>query len=61
MMSASFIVGSAVFQVFQKFTLILIVRLQRLLPLKRALTEVEHDVKDTHHAMEEVSPNGLFK
>lgn len=28
--------------------------LQRLLPLKRALTEVEHDVKDTHHAMEEV-------
>ncbi|KAG0592720.1 hypothetical protein M758_1G268200 [Ceratodon purpureus] len=28
--------------------------LQRLLPLKRALTEVEHDVRDTHEAMEEV-------
>ena len=34
---------------------VLIVRLQRLLPLKRALTEVEHDVRDTHEAMEEVS------
>lgn len=31
--------------------------LQRLLPLKRALTEVEHDVRDTHDAIEEVSPN----
>ncbi|CAM6051758.1 unnamed protein product [Sphagnum compactum] len=28
--------------------------LQRLLPLKRALTEVEHDVRDTHIAMEQV-------
>lgn len=28
--------------------------LQRLLPLKRALTEVEHDVRDTHEALEEV-------
>ncbi|XP_024372149.1 magnesium transporter MRS2-7 isoform X3 [Physcomitrium patens] len=28
--------------------------LQRLLPLKRALTEVEHDVRDTHDAIEEV-------
>lgn len=28
--------------------------LQRLLPLKRALTEVEHDVRDTHEAMEQV-------
>lgn len=29
-------------------------RLQRLLPLKRALTEIEHDVRDTHHALEQV-------
>ncbi|CAM6041927.1 unnamed protein product [Sphagnum compactum] len=28
--------------------------LQRLLPLKRALTEVEHDVQDTHVAMDQV-------
>ncbi|CAM6001255.1 unnamed protein product, partial [Sphagnum balticum] len=28
--------------------------LQWLLPLKRALTEVEHDVHDTHIAMEQV-------
>ncbi len=30
------------------------IRLQRLLPLKRALTEVEHDVQDTHVAMDQV-------
>lgn len=29
-------------------------RLQRLLPLKRALTEVEHDIHDAHNAMEQV-------
>ncbi|XP_024388525.1 uncharacterized protein [Physcomitrium patens] len=28
--------------------------LQRLLPLKRALTEVEHDIHDAHNAMEQV-------
>ncbi|KAI5084774.1 hypothetical protein GOP47_0000943 [Adiantum capillus-veneris] len=28
--------------------------LQRLLPLKRALTEVEHDVRDTHEAMDQI-------
>jgi magnesium transporter len=28
--------------------------LQRLLPLKRALTEVEHDVQDTHVAMDQL-------
>jgi hypothetical protein len=28
-----------------------------LLPLKRALTEVEHDVRDTHLALEQVSLN----
>ncbi|MCO5608216.1 hypothetical protein L7F22_062422 [Adiantum nelumboides] len=28
--------------------------LQRLLPLKRALTEVEHDVRDMHEAMDQV-------
>ncbi|KAJ7532014.1 hypothetical protein O6H91_14G068800 [Diphasiastrum complanatum] len=28
--------------------------LQRLLPLKRILTEVEHDIRDTHDAMEQV-------
>ena len=30
-------------------------RLQRLLPLKRALTELEHDIRDAHNAMEQVS------
>lgn len=35
-------------------------RLQRLLPLKRALTEVEHDVRDTHLALEQVSLNNYF-
>lgn len=28
-----------------------------MLPLKRALTEVEHDVRDTHLALEQVSLN----
>jgi magnesium transporter len=28
--------------------------LQRLLPLKRALTELEHDIRDAHNAMEQV-------
>ncbi|KAH9301265.1 hypothetical protein KI387_012848, partial [Taxus chinensis] len=28
--------------------------LQRLLPLKRVLTEVEHDISDTHEALEQV-------
>lgn len=37
------------------YGLVVIVRLQRLLPLKRALTNVEHDVRDTHDALEEVS------
>ncbi|XP_057831663.1 mitochondrial inner membrane magnesium transporter mrs2 isoform X3 [Cryptomeria japonica] len=29
-------------------------KLQRLLPLKRVLTEVEHDISDTHEALEQV-------
>ncbi|XP_024520884.1 magnesium transporter MRS2-7 [Selaginella moellendorffii] len=29
-------------------------RLQRLLPLKRSLTEVEHDIRDTHEVMDQV-------
>ena len=40
--------------VSQILIMIILGRLQRLLPLKRALTEVEHDVRDTHETMDQV-------